>query len=184
MSNSPGTSDGCPRSRAAIIRFALILVGLAGSNNIKGTARKDVIYAGGGNDTIQAPSGPGNQGNDIICGGPGNDKIIGNGDSAVPVPDDLVVAGAAADDVIALIPGTRRRLDRVVAAARVDDVLACRPLDVVRPGEPHEDEGEPNDRGARARAPIAGPRRITHTSAWIGGCCRYLRRPWLLRAGG
>ena len=97
MSNSPGSSDGCPRSRASIIRFALILVGLvalavtsigsararpecfgrtativgtAGSNNIKGTARKDVIYAGGGNDTIQAPSGPGNQGNDIICGGP------------------------------------------------------------------------------------------------------------------
>lgn len=107
MRNSPGSSSVRRRSRAAI-PFVLVLVGLIalvvtsigsarsrpkcfgqrativgtnGPDHIQGTAHKDVIYARGGNDTIKTPSGPKNQGNDVICGGPGNDEIVGNGDS-------------------------------------------------------------------------------------------------------
>jgi RTX calcium-binding nonapeptide repeat (4 copies) len=117
-------------SRASIIPFALILVGLValamaatgsarakptcfgktativgsnGSNKISGTPRNDVIYAGGGNDKIQTPSGPKNNGKDIICGGPGNDKIIGNADaekiSGGP-GKDLVKSGNGNDLVV------------------------------------------------------------------------------------
>lgn len=48
------------------------IVGNAQDNRIKGTPRRDVIVAGGGNDTIRGLGG-----NDLVCGGEGADKIFG-----------------------------------------------------------------------------------------------------------
>jgi Ca2+-binding RTX toxin-like protein len=75
------TSVGSARAKPKCFGKTATIVGNNSSNTIQGTARNDVIYAGGGNDTIKTPSGPKNQGRDIICGGPGNDEITGNGDS-------------------------------------------------------------------------------------------------------
>jgi Ca2+-binding RTX toxin-like protein len=51
------------------------VVGNAKANNLTGTAHRDVIWAGDGNDTI---SGLG--GNDLICAGGGADRISGGPD--------------------------------------------------------------------------------------------------------
>jgi len=75
------TSIGSARARPKCFGETATIVGNNGPNKISGTAHNDVIYGGGGNDTIKTPSGPKNQGKDIICGGPGNDDIVGNGDS-------------------------------------------------------------------------------------------------------
>lgn len=123
MRNSQGSTHVRPRMGVRIIPFALVLAGLIvfaltsigsararpkcfgqtativgnnAANTISGTARNDVIYAGGGNDTIKTPSGPKNQGRDIICGGPGNDDIYGNGDSEKLIGgpgDDFIKSG-------------------------------------------------------------------------------------------
>ena len=57
------------------------VVGNAKANNLSGTAKRDVIWAGDGNDTI---SGLG--GNDLICAGAGADRISGG-------PDDDTIYG-------------------------------------------------------------------------------------------
>lgn len=57
------------------------IVGNAKANRLTGTARRDVIWAGDGNDTI---SGLG--GNDLICAGGGADRIAGG-------PDDDQIYG-------------------------------------------------------------------------------------------
>lgn len=123
MGNPPGSKHVRPRIGIRIIPFALVLAGLIAlgvtsigsararpkcfgktativgnnsANTISGTAKNDVIYAGGGNDTIKTPSGPKNQGRDIICGGPGNDDIYGNGDSEKLIGgpgDDFIKSG-------------------------------------------------------------------------------------------
>lgn len=87
------TSIGSARARPKCFGQKATIVGTNGPNNIKGTARKDVIYAGGGNDTIKTPSGPRNQGNDVICGGPGNDDIVGNSDS------EKLIGGPGNDEI-------------------------------------------------------------------------------------
>ena len=51
------------------------IVGNARSNKLDGTAKRDVIWAGGGNDRI---SGLG--GNDLICAGDGADRVSGGPD--------------------------------------------------------------------------------------------------------
>jgi RTX calcium-binding nonapeptide repeat (4 copies) len=108
MGNEWGGNLTCRRTRSTVITFALVLVGLitlaytsigsararpkcfgqtativgtSGNNEISGTAHKDVIFAGGGNDTIEARNTRANHGRDIICGGPGNDEITGNNES-------------------------------------------------------------------------------------------------------
>lgn len=90
------TSIGSARARPKCFGQTATIVGNNGPNNISGTGGKDVIYAGGGNDTIKTPSGPKNQGKDIICGGPGNDGIVGNGDSEKLIGgpgNDLIKSG-------------------------------------------------------------------------------------------
>lgn len=57
------------------------VVGNGKANNLSGTAKRDVIWAGDGNDTI---SGLG--GNDLICAGGGADRISGG-------PDDDTIYG-------------------------------------------------------------------------------------------
>jgi hypothetical protein len=97
------TSIGSARARPKCFGETATIVGTNGPNNISGTAHNDVIYAGGGNDTIKTPSGPKNQGRDIICGGPGNDEIVGNGDSEKLIGgpgNDFIKSGNGANLVI------------------------------------------------------------------------------------
>ena len=64
-------------------------VGNNHANHINGTAKADVIFAGGGNDVVR-----GLKGNDVVCGGGGKDKLIGGpGKDTLlggPGPDTLV----------------------------------------------------------------------------------------------
>jgi Ca2+-binding RTX toxin-like protein len=50
------------------------ITGTSGSEQIVGTATRDVIVAFGGNDQIQ-----GRGGNDLICANEGNDQVLGGG---------------------------------------------------------------------------------------------------------
>ena len=79
-------------------------VGDSRANHLNGTAKADVIFAGGGNDVVR-----GLKGNDVVCGGggkdkliggPGNDKLLGGPgrDSLVGGPGkDRLVGGPGAD---------------------------------------------------------------------------------------
>src|SRR4051794_3618454 len=130
MRNSPGSNHVRPRIGIRVIPFALVLAGLIalaltsigsararpkcfgkaativgsnGPNTISGTPHNDVIVTLGGNDTVKTPSGPKNQGKDIICTGPGNDEIVGNGDSekfSGGPGDDLIKSGNGANLVV------------------------------------------------------------------------------------
>ena len=67
-------------------RFVLLALGLVACNSVldvtdievaspeslQGTAALNVIYAGAGNDDIQAK-----RGNDLVCGNDGNDEVHG-----------------------------------------------------------------------------------------------------------
>jgi len=50
------------------------IVGSAGKDRLKGTAKADVIVALGGNDKVKGLGG-----DDVICGGDGNDTLLGAG---------------------------------------------------------------------------------------------------------
>lgn len=68
-------SGGRRRSRSSVAtckgRSATIVDG-PGSHSINGTAERDVIVAGSGDDTIHSRGG-----DDFVCGGPGNDRASG-----------------------------------------------------------------------------------------------------------
>ncbi|MEI2297169.1 peroxidase family protein [Ensifer sp. MJa1] len=89
-----------------------IMVGDNAANTIEGAAGNDIIFAGGGDDTINWTAGtiigiPFNDGRDFVDGGAGtNDRIIINGSNAA----EAFVVYAAADAIAAgftgLKPGT------------------------------------------------------------------------------
>jgi Tol biopolymer transport system component len=70
------------------------IIGTPRSDILKGTKRKDVIVAGGGDDRVRSFSRA-----DVICGGSGRDEINA-GDNGEGGGSDLVFAGAGADEVI------------------------------------------------------------------------------------
>jgi Tol biopolymer transport system component len=74
-------------------RIATIL-GTPGHDSIKGTNRKDVIVALGGDDTIHSYAKA-----DVICAGPGRDQVDA-GDNGEGGGSDLVLAGPGADRVV------------------------------------------------------------------------------------
>lgn len=76
---------------------AATIVGNAGHNTLRGTAKSDVIVGLGGNDTIY-----GGGGRDFICGGAGDDTIYGGTGNDVLSGDDgndLLVGGAGNDRI-------------------------------------------------------------------------------------
>ena len=62
------------------------ITGTAESERLRGTSGNDVIWAGGGDDTVI-----GKGGNDLLCGGPGDDVVTGRGG------DDRALGGAGGD---------------------------------------------------------------------------------------
>lgn len=65
-----------------------IIIGTAGSDNLRGTNRNDVIFGLEGSDKIK-----GGNGNDCLVGGPGSDSLYGeNG-------DDVLLGGADSDSL-------------------------------------------------------------------------------------
>jgi len=79
-------------------------VGNNHANHINGTAKADVIFAGGGNDVVR-----GLKGNDVVCGGGGKDKLIGG-----PGKDKLL--GGPGPDTLVGGPGK----DKLVGGAGTD----------------------------------------------------------------
>lgn len=73
------------------------IVGTAGDDVLVGTDRRDVIWAGPGNDTIEAGLG-----SDVICAGPGDDIVFGGrgNDSIRGGPGDDLLYGGHGDDQI------------------------------------------------------------------------------------
>ena len=65
------------------------IIGTQGDDVIRGTAKRDVIVAGGGNDIIY-----GRGGNDIICAGGGEDVVYGGGGR------DIIRGGTGFDELI------------------------------------------------------------------------------------
>jgi Ca2+-binding RTX toxin-like protein len=64
------------------------ITGTSGSDQIVGTAARDVIVAFGGNDQIQ-----GRGGNDLICANNGNDQVLGGGNR------DRIFGGRGSDQL-------------------------------------------------------------------------------------
>src|SRR3712207_5727576 len=64
------------------------LVGTAGSDDLRGTARRDVIVALAGNDRVQGLGGA-----DVVCAGPGNDEVLG------ATGDDRLDGGSGGDTI-------------------------------------------------------------------------------------
>jgi Tol biopolymer transport system component len=69
------------------------LVGTRGADVLKGTKRKDVVLALGGNDRISTFSDA-----DIICAGPGND-VVNAGENGETGGSDLVMGGPGNDKI-------------------------------------------------------------------------------------
>src|SRR3954447_505400 len=95
-------SSGSARARGSCDNKPATITGTNGSNTIRLTVNKDVVDAMGGNDTIQASSTKINHGKDIICGGIGNDKLIGNNENNILIggPGNDDVNGAAGNDLV------------------------------------------------------------------------------------
>jgi len=95
-------SSGSARARGSCYGKPATITGTNGADNIKLTARKDIVDAKGGNDTIQAASIPSSRGRDIVCGGPGNDKITGNRDNNILIggPGKDKIKGGPGGDLI------------------------------------------------------------------------------------
>jgi Tol biopolymer transport system component len=70
------------------------IVGTPRSETLRGTKRKDVILALGGDDRVRSFTRA-----DVICGGPGRDQIEA-GDNGEGGGSDLVLAGPGADKVV------------------------------------------------------------------------------------
>jgi Ca2+-binding RTX toxin-like protein len=130
MGRTEGSSNGRGRAKLGLLPFAALIAVLVGlvvaaassarakptcfgkpativgnnnSNTISGTARKDVIYAGGGNDKIEARNHKVDHGRDIICGGNGSDKIVGDNKSEKIIGGpgkDVVTAGNGNDLIV------------------------------------------------------------------------------------
>ena len=82
------------------------ITGTDAGEPITGTSARDIICAGGGNDTIKSGDGDdivfGGSGNDRLVGGPGGDILSGQegSDTILPGPDnDFVVGGDGTDTV-------------------------------------------------------------------------------------
>jgi Ca2+-binding RTX toxin-like protein len=76
---------------------------VSNAKTISGTAAKDVIVAGGGNNKIETKNNKRDRGKDIICGGPGSDEIVGNADSETIIGGpggDVVTAGNGNDLIV------------------------------------------------------------------------------------
>ncbi len=93
---------GSARARGSCYGKPATITGTNGPNNIKLTAKKDIVDARGGNDTIQASSSKTNHGKDIVCGGSGNDKITGNNENNILIggPGNDAIKGAPGNDLI------------------------------------------------------------------------------------
>jgi hypothetical protein len=68
----PTVSGTALGAKATCLGLEATIVGTARSDVIHGTAGRDVIVAGDGNDRVF-----GEAGFDVICGGPGRDRLIG-----------------------------------------------------------------------------------------------------------
>jgi hypothetical protein len=100
---------------------------LFGSNAgeaIRGTPKRDVIYAGGGSDRVLAGAG-----NDLVCGGPGNDTILGG-------KGRDTLAGEKGRDTLRGGPGR----DRLLGGRGRDRLLGGPGRDALRggPGRDHQ----------------------------------------------
>jgi hypothetical protein len=76
---------------------------VSNAKTISGTAGKDVIVAGGGNNKIETKNHKRDHGKDIICSGPGSDKIVGNADAETIIGgpgNDVVTAGNGNDLIV------------------------------------------------------------------------------------
>lgn len=90
--------SGSARSRPTCYGKRATMVGTNHRDVISGTRGRDVIVARGGNDVIRAKSIKANHGEDIVCGGSGDDRINGNG-------EDNVLIGGRGNDTIKGSPG-------------------------------------------------------------------------------
>jgi Ca2+-binding RTX toxin-like protein len=95
-------SSGSARARGSCFGKTATITGSNGSDNIKLTAKKDIVDAKGGNDVIQANSTRTNHGADVICGGSGNDRITGNNDNEILIggPGNDTIKGGPGNDLI------------------------------------------------------------------------------------
>jgi len=78
------------------------IVGTDHRDVIEGTPGKDVIAALGGRDVIEAPNNRLSHGKDVVCGGAGNDKIVGNNERNVLIggPGNDRIKGGPGNDLI------------------------------------------------------------------------------------
>lgn len=82
----------------AASRTFRVVVGTDGRDRIDGTARSEIVLAGGGDDVVR-----GGGGRDLVCGGAGDDRLVGGAGRDTLVGqggDDVLVGGARGDRLV------------------------------------------------------------------------------------